>query len=138
MTAPGHFRGPSELYIGVLRCSFRIPQAFSLKDRRRVVRSIQEKLQHHKNWNLSVIDLSEDHLWNLGDLAMVSGGISYGDTLEKMQALENRLYELEDRGDFSVISLRSEVFEYGKHTHGTHQSGDTAHRLGYSPEGAQG
>jgi uncharacterized protein YlxP (DUF503 family) len=134
MTAVGNSREPSELYIGVLRCSFRIFQAFSLKDRRRVLRSVQEKLQNRKNWNLSVIDLSEDHLWNLGELAMVSGGISYGDTLEKMQALENRLYELEDRGDFSVISLRSEVFEYGKHTHGTNQPRDTAHHLRYSPE----
>lgn len=138
MIAGGCFRGSSGLYVGVLRCSFRIPQAFSLKDRRRVIRSIQEKLQNRKNWNLSVIDLSEDSLWDLGELAMVSGGISYGGTLEKMQALENRLYELEDRGDFCVISLCSEVFEYGKHTHWTNQSGNTADRLGYTAEPPQG
>ncbi len=116
MAAGDDARGPQGLYIGVLRCSFRIPQAFSLKDRRSVVRSLQERLRNRKNWNLSVIDMSKDHLWHMAELAMVSGGISYGDTLEKMQALENRLYELEDHGDFSVISMSSEVFEHGKHT----------------------
>jgi len=116
MAAGENIRRPQGFYIGVLRCSFLIPQAFSLKDRRSVVRSLREKLQSRKSWNISIVDMSIDHLWNMAELAMVSGGISYGDTLEKVQALENRLYELEDRGDFSVVSMGSEVFEHGKHT----------------------
>ncbi len=103
------------LYVGILRCSLLIPHSSSLKDRRRVLRSLIDRFQNKKNWNLSVIDVSQDHLVNGGEIVMISGGISYSQTLEKFDALERKIYEFEDRADCTILSLCSEVFEYGKH-----------------------
>ena len=58
--------------VGVLKATLHIPGARSLKDRRRVVRSIKDRLRN--SFNVSVCDLSSDGLWHTGVLVVAAVG----------------------------------------------------------------
>lgn len=58
------------MYIYLLEIKFTIDDAFSLKDRRKITRSILDYAR--KNLNISAADLSADEIRNLAHLAFVS------------------------------------------------------------------
>lgn len=58
------------MYIYLLEIKFTIDDAFSLKDRRKITRSILDYAR--KNLNISAADLSADEISNLAHLAFVS------------------------------------------------------------------
>ena len=65
------------MVIGILLVGISIPGANSLKDKRRVVKSIKDKLRD--GFNVSVADIGNQDLWRSADLAIavVSGDSSY-------------------------------------------------------------
>lgn len=58
--------------VGVLKATLHIPGARSLKDRRRVVRSIKDRLRN--SFNVSVCEFSQDGLWHTAMLAVAAVG----------------------------------------------------------------
>jgi uncharacterized protein len=63
--------------VAVLTLEIRIENAHSLKDRRQVVRSLKEKLQH--GFNISVAELDEAVTWQTATIgvAAISGSRDY-------------------------------------------------------------
>lgn len=58
--------------VGLLQFEMRIPEAMSLKDKRRVVRSIKDRL--HREHQVSVAEIGANEVWNIAllGLAVVS------------------------------------------------------------------
>lgn len=65
------------MVVGILTVSIAIPAANSLKDKRRVVKSIKDRLRN--GFNISVADIGDQDLWRNAELAIavVSGDSSY-------------------------------------------------------------
>lgn len=62
------------MFIGSLVFELLIDDAFSLKDRRRVVSSFKQKLKGR--FNISVAEVGETSLWNVAHVAVVTVGNS--------------------------------------------------------------
>ncbi len=60
------------MIIGVLRIELYIPHSRSLKEKRREVKSIKERLR--KNFNLSVAEIDNNDLWQRGSLGVTITG----------------------------------------------------------------
>ena len=58
--------------IGVLRTYFQIPGAHSLKEKRRVIRSIKDRL--YSQFNVSVAEIGSNDVWQAGELGVVTVG----------------------------------------------------------------
>lgn len=56
--------------IGVLRVTLRIPEAHSLKDKRRVVKSLLDRVAHQ--FNVAVAEVGDLDVWTRAELAMVT------------------------------------------------------------------
>ncbi len=76
------------MVVGLLVANIAIPQANSLKDRRRVVNSIKDRLRN--GFNVSVADVGDQNMWRSAELviAVVSGDSSYANgVLSRVQDL---------------------------------------------------
>ncbi len=56
--------------IGLYRVCFHIHDAQSLKEKRRVMRSMKDKLAQH--FNVAVAEIGSNDLWQTGELAIVT------------------------------------------------------------------
>lgn len=65
------------MVVGVLEVSISIPQANSLKDKRRVLKSVKDRLRN--NFNVSVAEIDNHDVWRTATLgiAVVSGDTAY-------------------------------------------------------------
>jgi len=65
------------MVVGVLEVVIAIPQANSLKDKRKVVKSVKDRLRN--NFNVSVAEIGHQDIWRTATLgvAVVSGDMSY-------------------------------------------------------------
>lgn len=86
--------------VAQLTIELRIEHAQSLKDRRQVVRSLKEKIQH--GFNVSVAELDEAQAWNSATLgfAAISNSRDY---------LAGLMRQLEDRVAALCIDLGAEI-----------------------------
>ncbi len=55
------------MFVGVLEVSFQIPAANSLKDKRKIVKSIKDRIQHR--FNISLAETEGQSTWQLCSLA---------------------------------------------------------------------
>ncbi len=60
------------MVIGVLQLSLRIPDAMSLKDKRRVIKSLKDRLGHRHNISVAEVDYLDDPRRCQMAVAMVS------------------------------------------------------------------
>ncbi|MFC1481634.1 DUF503 domain-containing protein [Candidatus Neomarinimicrobiota bacterium] len=58
------------MHIALLRARIDIPQAMSLKDKRRVVKSIKDRVSG--KMNVSVAEVGDHDIWNRAELAFVT------------------------------------------------------------------
>ena len=65
------------MVVGILTLNISIPESHSLKDKRRVVKSIKDRLRN--GFNISIADVGNQDLWQSADLAIavVSGDSTY-------------------------------------------------------------
>lgn len=65
------------MVVGILILNISIPESHSLKDKRRVVKSIKDRLR--SGFNISIADIGNQDLWQSADLAIavVSGDATY-------------------------------------------------------------
>ena len=76
------------MVVAILTVSISIPQADSLKDKRRVVKSIKDKLRN--GFNVSVAEIGEHDIWRsaLLGIAVISDDASYANgVLSRVQDL---------------------------------------------------
>ncbi|HBY99773.1 MAG TPA: DUF503 domain-containing protein [candidate division Zixibacteria bacterium] len=76
------------MVIGILTVSISIPQANSLKDKRRVVKSIKDRLRN--GFNVSVAEIGEQDIWRtaLLGIAVISEDATYANgVLSRVQDL---------------------------------------------------
>lgn len=63
--------------IGVLQVELAIPDAFSLKDKRRVIKSIKDRIAHHHNVSIAEVGALDEHRRSILGMAMVSNDGRY-------------------------------------------------------------
>lgn len=90
--------------IGVCTVSLHIPESQSLKDKRRVLRSLKEKLR--QEFNLSVAEVGDNDLWQravLGLAAVANDGAFADEVLAKAVNL------IRARSDVDIIEYNTEI-----------------------------
>ena len=60
------------MYIGSLTIHLRIPQSRSLKDKRRIIKGIKERLR--QKFNISIAEVDDNDLWQSAVLGVVAVG----------------------------------------------------------------
>ena len=88
--------------VATLTIELGIEHAQSIKDRRQAVRSLKDKLRH--NFNISVAELDEAHVWNRATLgvAAISKSSAY---------LAGQLREVEEAARRLAVGLGCEVLD---------------------------
>jgi len=64
--------------IGVLQLELSVPDAMSLKDKRRVIKSIKDRIAHHNNVSIAEVGALDEHRRSILGVAMVSNDSRYG------------------------------------------------------------
>ncbi len=98
-------------WIAAARLEMRLPCAASLKDRRRVVRSITDGVRGR--FAVSAADLGPDGEPREAVLGFAAAGSSPRELEERMGNLEKFLYQREEDGEFEITGFSPEVFNYG-------------------------
>jgi uncharacterized protein YlxP (DUF503 family) len=91
--------------------SIEIHGAGSLKDRRRVVRSLLDKL--HRRFNASCADLGPEDSWSRADIAVSCAGSSYQEIETRAAKIRSFAERAENDGEFVLLDIKHEVFAYG-------------------------
>jgi len=63
--------------VGVLQIEIAIPDAFSLKDKRRVVKGLKDRIAHGHNVSIAEVGALDEHRRSVLGLAMVSNDARY-------------------------------------------------------------
>lgn len=65
------------MVVGVLQIELSIPDAFSLKDKRRVVKSLTDRIAHGHNVSVAEVGALDEHRRSILGLAMVGNDSRY-------------------------------------------------------------
>lgn len=65
------------MHIGVLQVEIAIPDAMSLKDKRRVVKSLKDRIAHGHNVSIAEVGALDEHRRSIIGMAMVSNDKRY-------------------------------------------------------------
>lgn len=69
--------GRFTMTVGVLQLELSIPDAFSLKDKRRVVKSLKDRIAHGHNVSIAEVGALDQHRTAILAIAMVSNDSRY-------------------------------------------------------------
>lgn len=83
-----------------------IPEAFSLKDKRRVVKSLKDRLSHH--FQMSVVETGWQEVWNRGQLGC-SFSANHPEDLE--QRLDRILEMVESTPHAELLRWTSDIIK---------------------------
>ena len=65
------------MVVGVLQVEIAVPDAMSLKDKRRVVKSLKDRIAHGHNVSIAEVAALDEHRRAILGIAMVSNGSRY-------------------------------------------------------------
>ena len=65
------------MIVGVLQLELSVPDSFSLKDKRRVIKSLKDRIAHGHNVSIAEVGALDEHRRSVLGLAMVSNDKSY-------------------------------------------------------------
>lgn len=103
------------VYSGLLFVNLRVLGSRSVKDRRRVTKSLLDRIRGR--WNVSAMDLGPDGSWSevfLG-VAAVASGVHMAD--ERLNSVFSFLCTEEESGEFTIIDHWREVNSYDDISH---------------------
>ena len=63
--------------VGVLQLELSVPEAFSLKDKRRVIKSLKDRISHGHNVSIAEVGALDEHRRSIVAIAMVSNDSRY-------------------------------------------------------------
>lgn len=110
---------PVSPYTGVLFVHLRAAYSTSLKDRRRIVRSLLDRIRN--KWDVSATDLGPDNDRNDIFLAFAAVGTSVAMANERLEAVYSFICRQEEYGDFDLLDSRQEVSRFGNVSYGENQ-----------------
>ncbi len=93
------------MQIGVLQFTVEIPYATSLKDKRRVVKSMKDKLR--RLYNISIAETADLDDRTLATLGVTAAG---NDPAQINRVLDRLLNTLQDWRDASLVDHRLQIF----------------------------
>jgi uncharacterized protein len=93
--------------IAKLTIELEIPHAQSLKDRRRVLRSMKDKLRH--SFNLSIAELDEGVVWNRATLGIAAISSSANYLTGQMHLIDQAVHRLAAASGAEIIDSYAEV-----------------------------
>lgn len=93
------------MYVGVLKVAIRIIEAFSLKDKRRILRSVFEKTRTKFQFSCGEVD-NEDII-NFSTFGFSCISNSYSHVEERLNTLINFL---EEDFRFEIVDVRREIY----------------------------
>jgi uncharacterized protein len=93
--------------IAKLTIDIEIPHAQSLKDRRRVLRSMKDKLRH--SFNLSIAELDEGIVWNRATLGICTISASTSYLTGQMRLIDQAIYRIAAALSAEVADSYAEV-----------------------------
>lgn len=91
----------------------------SLKDRRKVARSLLDRIRN--KWDVSAADLGPDNDKTDIVLAFSAVGTSVSMVEERLRAVRSFLCGEEEFGDFELVDFQQEVNRFGNVSHGEDQ-----------------
>jgi uncharacterized protein YlxP (DUF503 family) len=65
------------MIVGVLQVELSVPDSFSLKDKRRVIKSLKDRIAHGHNVSIAEVGALDEHRRSVLGIAMVSNDKSY-------------------------------------------------------------
>ncbi len=92
------------MYVGVLEVRVKLAEAFNLKEKRQVVKSVFERVKN--KFNFSSGEVGDEEIINLSSWGFACVSNSYSHTEERIEKLVNFL-EMDFR--FDIIELRREI-----------------------------
>ena len=93
--------------IAKLTIELEIPHAQSLKDRRRVLRSIKDKLRH--SFNLSVAELDEGVVWNRATLGIAAISSSDNYLTGQMHLIDQAVHRIAAASSTEIVDSYAEI-----------------------------
>ena len=98
-----------------LRATF----SLSLKNRRKIVRSLLDRIRNR--WNVSAMDMGPDNERVDIVLAFSAVGASCSMVEERLNSVRGFLYGEEELGEFEILNCRQEVNSFGHVSYGSNQ-----------------
>lgn len=92
------------MVIGVVQARLSIPDARSLKDKRRVLRSLKDRTLNRMN--VSVAEVGHQDLWQTADLAFVTVGAEQAQVQKRISAISSML---QSDPRYVLIDLHTEM-----------------------------
>jgi uncharacterized protein YlxP (DUF503 family) len=91
--------------IGSLSFELNIPEAFSLKDKRRILKSLKDRIKN--KFNVSVAEVGHKNIWNRALLVVVNVSDSSVHVDKQLSEVVNFVEQIHD---ISIIQIKLEIF----------------------------
>jgi uncharacterized protein YlxP (DUF503 family) len=91
------------MHIALLRAVISIPDAHSLKDKRRVIKSFKDRTVNHMN--VSVAEVGQQEVWNRAELAFVTVAAEKKVVEKRLSAIMERL---ESNQEWMLLEMKTE------------------------------
>ena len=96
------------MFVGVLRITLDIEGAYSLKDRRSVVRSLRDRLK--PRFNIAVAELEDENIfYNRAQIGIVTISNEHRHADEQIQQV---LAFIEKHGEYVISSIEEEIVSF--------------------------
>ncbi len=93
------------MHIGVLQFTIEIPYAESLKDKRRVIKSMKDRLR--RSHNVSVAEIDDQDSWTIATMGLAAAG---SDIAQLNSLLDRILNSLQDWREATLADHQLEIF----------------------------
>jgi uncharacterized protein YlxP (DUF503 family) len=91
------------MHIGLLQAALSIPEAYSLKDKRRVIKSLKDRVVN--KMNVSVAEVGQQEVWNRAELAFVTVAAEKNVVDKRMSKIAERL---EQNHEWVLLDMKTE------------------------------
>ncbi|MDP9149603.1 MAG: DUF503 domain-containing protein [Myxococcota bacterium] len=103
------------MFVGVLRLTFHVPEARSLKDKRRVVRSFRDRVRSRFDVSIAEVASQDEHQRAVFGVCVASGDATVCDSV-----LEQVAHVAETLGDAVLTHRATEIVTIGDDMFGGH------------------
>ena len=101
---------PLTPYVGILVVYLRAEFSFSLKDRRRIVRSLLERIR--RKWDVSAVDMGPDNERTDVVLAFTAAGPVFPQVSDRLEAVFSFILQEEGFGNFEIENSWREIGQW--------------------------
>jgi uncharacterized protein YlxP (DUF503 family) len=91
------------MHIGLLQAALSIPDAYSLKDKRRVIKSLKDRVVN--KMNVSVAEVGQQEVWNRAELAFVTVAAEKSVVEKRLSDISKRL---EQNHEWVLLEIKTE------------------------------